>query len=107
MAEQEPSKLKTGVRFSSPALSPVSPSFSPWTLDGRYGAHTRGVPESVVGRRRARSCPCRRQGYAKGGGRVTGHRYRVISVDELPRYPSMGGAPVLIPVRREMGVRGF
>jgi quercetin dioxygenase-like cupin family protein len=33
--------------------------------------------------------------------------YKVVSLDDIDRYPSMRGAPVLLPVRRELGVRAF
>lgn len=33
--------------------------------------------------------------------------YGVVALDELERYPAMTGAPVLIPLRRELDVRAF
>jgi quercetin dioxygenase-like cupin family protein len=38
---------------------------------------------------------------------VSERKYSVISLDELDRYPAMAGAPVLIPLRRLLGVRAF
>jgi mannose-6-phosphate isomerase-like protein (cupin superfamily) len=35
------------------------------------------------------------------------HDYTRISLDDIGRYPAMSGAPVLIPVRRELGIRAF
>lgn len=34
-------------------------------------------------------------------------RYQVLSLDEVERYPAMSGAPVLLPLRRRLGLRGF
>jgi quercetin dioxygenase-like cupin family protein len=33
--------------------------------------------------------------------------YEVVHVDELDEYPSMGGAPTLMPIRRRLGLRAF
>jgi hypothetical protein len=33
--------------------------------------------------------------------------YTIISLDDIGRYPAMSGAPVLLPLRRELGVRAF
>jgi uncharacterized cupin superfamily protein len=33
--------------------------------------------------------------------------YKILSLDELGRYPSMSGAPVLMPLRRRLGIRAF
>ena len=33
--------------------------------------------------------------------------YDVLHVDELDRYPSMSGAPVLMPLRKQLGLRAF
>jgi mannose-6-phosphate isomerase-like protein (cupin superfamily) len=33
--------------------------------------------------------------------------YNVIHVDELDRYPSMSGPPILMPLRRQFGLRAF
>jgi mannose-6-phosphate isomerase-like protein (cupin superfamily) len=38
---------------------------------------------------------------------MKGRGHAVISLDALGRYPAMGGAPVLMPFRRELGVRSF
>jgi quercetin dioxygenase-like cupin family protein len=38
---------------------------------------------------------------------VSARNYGVVSLDELERYPAMGGAPVLMPVRRLLDVRAF
>lgn len=33
--------------------------------------------------------------------------YNVVHIDELERYPDMSGAPVLMPLRRTLGMRAF
>jgi quercetin dioxygenase-like cupin family protein len=38
---------------------------------------------------------------------VSARNYGVVSLDELERYPAMGGAPVLMPLRRRLDVRAF
>jgi hypothetical protein len=38
---------------------------------------------------------------------VTEHRYAVVSLDDLDEFPSMRGAPVLMPLRRRLDVRAF
>jgi quercetin dioxygenase-like cupin family protein len=38
---------------------------------------------------------------------VSKRDYRVVSLDELERYPAMSGAPVLMPLRRLLDVRAF
>ena len=38
---------------------------------------------------------------------MDGRGYAVISLDALGRYPAMGGAPVLMPLQRKLGVRSF
>jgi quercetin dioxygenase-like cupin family protein len=38
---------------------------------------------------------------------VSERDYQAVSLDELERYPAMSGAPVLMPLRRLLGVRAF
>jgi quercetin dioxygenase-like cupin family protein len=38
---------------------------------------------------------------------VAEHRYAVVSLDDLDEFPSMRGAPVLMPLRRRLDVRAF
>jgi mannose-6-phosphate isomerase-like protein (cupin superfamily) len=38
---------------------------------------------------------------------VSERTFAVVSLDELERYPAMTGAPVLLPLRRRLGIRAF
>ena len=50
----------------------------------------------------------RRRGRIGVGIRVVSQRkFAAVSLDEFERYPAMGGAPVLMPVRRRLDVSAF
>src|ERR1051325_11189267 len=63
-----------------------------------------GESRAALRRRRAdRPRPARRAPDAVSGAAP----YEVLSLDDLERYPAMSGAPVLMPLRRRLGLRAF